>query len=433
MKVNTWPERSTAFVVIHGAGAHRPFETLDKFVRGFRTVLPDPDGDLDVSWRHKLQRHGRIYDVQAASETEPLQTALASLGRLFKGSGAKQTPEASSKGGEQWIENYVSVAPEGRSRLDFYEYYWDCYMDHEIDLEDVIRWLRTVSDGAKQFYSDRRDLAQQHEDTASDLFKDGDFRAGGYFRLLGPVGWFLSSLQTLRIARIPILSQIITLLLRRVSRLLVEMMGDVVIYTDADVRSRNYTIRQQLLGGAVEELRLLLERDEYDQIIVVGHSLGSLIAYDALNRIVLEMNAQGGIHPDRAQKLAGLVTFGSPLDKVAFFFREHTRPEEYIRRQVLAHLHSFKSGALPGDQNPVPIANPVELHLDQAQWLNFYHAQDPVSGHLDAYAVDKNILIDQKVRGSAEAHAVYWTSNQMYQEIAAGFFQAAPATGRDYV
>lgn len=387
-----WPKKNTAFVVIHGAGAHRPFGVLDKFVRGFWNVLQDANQDLDIRWRHKLQRHGR----------------LATLGR---------------EPGTTWIENYVSLAPTGKPALDFYEYYWDCYMDHEIGLTDVIQWCSGISAGAKKFYHDHKELARKHEESGSGLFKDGEFKVGGYFILLGPAGRLLRSLRRLGIARVPVLSSVITLLLSRLLKSIVDLMGDLVIYAQCDARSRNYAIRQKVVGGAVEELGLLLERDDYEQIIVAGHSLGSLIAYDALNRIILDMNAEGGIEPYKGQKIVGLVTFGSPLDKAAFFFREHTRAEEYVRRQTLAHLHGFKSRTLPGDQVPISIDDPIKHHLNQAQWLNFYHLKDPVSGHLDAYEVDENILCDVEVRGSGEAHAVYWFYDQMYEIISDRFFQ----------
>jgi pimeloyl-ACP methyl ester carboxylesterase len=204
-----------------------------------------------------------------------------------------------------------------------------------------------------------------------------------------------------------------------------EVMGDIVIYTTADVRSNSYAIRQRLLGGAVETLKLLLERDEYDQIIIVGHSLGTLIAYDALNRIILDMNVEGGVHPRNARKLAGFVTFGSPLDKVAFFFREHMPADAYVRRQILAHLHGLKSRPFPGDRNIVDIDNPIQPHMKQLCWLNFYHERDPVSGHLDAYDVDQNILCAAHVKQASKAHVIYWIHDPMYEAIGDRFFKGA--------
>ena len=376
-----WPEKPTAFVVIHGAGSHRPFETLDKFVRGFRNVLSIAHPELDSWWRHRLQRRN------------------------------------------DKIAHYVSLAPEGKPRLDFYEYYWDCHVDHDIPLSAVINWLYQVSESAKKFYRNKPVSAQIHQQRGSALFKDGDFKIGGYFVPLGQVGGALGLLQRVGLARIPVLSTAVALLLGRVSRLLAEMMGDVVIYTAVDVRSSHFQVREKVMGGAVEELRWLLAMDDYEQIVLVGHSLGSVIAYDALNRIILDMNTAGGMCPQQARKIAGLVTFGSPLDKVAFFFREHTPDDAYIQRQILAHVYGFKNRPFPGDRHSVTIDNPLKHHLNRARWLNFYHLQDPVSGHLDAYSVDRNILCGAQVDGASEAHKVYWTYDQMYEEISAEFLK----------
>jgi len=372
-----WPEKNTAFVVIHGAGPHRPFQTLDSFVRGFWEVLKEQNQASKIRWKHKLQRH------------------------------------------KDWIENYISLAPKGKPTLDFYEYYWDCYMVHEVTIEDVFDWLNKASAGARRFYAKMPELATEYEELGVDLFKDGEFKSGGYLILLG---WLGRVLRVLPLLRIPIADSLIKPLLSVASKVIVDLLGDVVIYTTADVRSRNYEIRQKVLRGAVEELRLLLENNYYEQIIVVGHSLGSVIAYDALNRITHDMNAKGGISPELAPKIVGLVTFGSPLDKIAFFFQEHTADEEYVRRQILAHFHGFKSLPLPGDQKPISIENPIQPYLDGARWLNFYHLQDPISGPLDAYRVDRNICCEKEVQRPDEAHSCYWTCDQMYRDIAAEFF-----------
>lgn len=378
-----WPKKNTAFVVIHGAGSHRPFAALDKFVRGFTTVLERSNTDLGDWWEHRLRRR------------------------------------------EDWIEHYISLAPEGRPKLDFYEYYWDNYMDHQVELSEVIQWIDQISTSAKRFYREHPNLSQQYSGAGTGLFdRDGEFKVGGYFILFGWVGRFLRVLQRLGIARIPILSTLITWLLSRAARFMSDMMGDVVIYSTADVRSVNYAIRQRLLAGAVDELKMLLKDDDYEQIIVAGHSLGSVIAYDALNRIIMDVNTVGGVSHKQAQKIAGLVTFGSPLDKVAFFFREQTGEGEFVREQILMHLHGFKGLPADGRDQIVSIDNPVESSLDRAQWLNFYHLNDPVSGSLDAYAVDHNIRSDVPAKRSSDAHAAYWTDDKMFEKIGAAFFKS---------
>jgi hypothetical protein len=377
-----WPKQNTAFLVIHGIGAHRPFETLDAFARGFWDMLKNQNRELKVQWKHKLQRHN------------------------------------------DWIENYVSLAPDGKPTLDFYEYYWDCYMVREVTMGEVVRWLDQASVGARRFYHELgKGKAKKHQKAKIDLFKDGEFEFRGYRRILvaalSQVRW-LALLSPL-LGSIPRVGGLIKPLANIASERIVNLLGDLVIYTTSDVRSRNYEIRQKMLSGAVEELRLLLNNDYYQQIIVAGHSLGSVVAYDALNRITQDISSEGGISPDLALKIAGLVTFGSPLDKIAFFFQEHAPRENFVQRQILAHFHSYKGITLPGDNDPIAIDDPIRHDLDKSVWLNFYHLNDLISGHLDAYKLDENIQSRKKV-GIIEAHTHYWKYNRMYRKIAEQFF-----------
>jgi hypothetical protein len=375
-----WPKRNTAFFVIHGAGAHRPFETLDLFVRGFWASMGAEYSQFQDCWRHELlRRPGRV-------------------------------------------DHYVSLAPEGRPKLSFLEYYWDLHVDHKVGIEETIDWLQQVSDSARRFYSARPELAIAHQREGSDLFRDGDFRVGGYFVHFGWVGQLLYVLNLLGLARIPVVSSVIALALDRATGWISEMMGDLVIYTTSDVRSPSYAVRQAVLDAAVEELKLLLRQDDFERVVIVGHSLGSLIAYDAINRIIVDLNVGNGIRREHARKLAGLVTFGSPLDKVAFYFRDRLPADAYVHQQIVAQQNAFRRRAFPGEQFAVTIGNPLESRLDAARWLNFYHLKDPIGGHLDAYDVDHNIECDVAVSGAVDAHSSYWFHAPMYLEMCRVFF-----------
>src|SRR5213080_2751829 len=65
----------------------------------------------------------------------------------------------------------------------------------------------------------------------------------------------------------------------------------------------------------------------YSRVVVVGHSLGSVLAYDTLNALINEDQVcakQRGV----VSKTRALITFGSPLDKTAFMFRLDAKGEE---------------------------------------------------------------------------------------------------------
>lgn len=78
------------------------------------------------------------------------------------------------------------------------------------------------------------------------------------------------------------------LLLGRVAPWLTTSFVDVVRYVDTSPRS--YEVRRDVQRGLVELLGRLHE-DEYDRIVVVAHSLGSFISYDAISSLWYERTA----------------------------------------------------------------------------------------------------------------------------------------------
>lgn len=423
-----WPKKNTAVLVIHGAGPHQPFEACDSFVRGFLEVLQKRnEGTIKID--HKLR-----------------------LREDWLGQGI------------DWVQNYVCLSlPESTATLDFCEYYWDIFMVHEISLlGDAIPLLAKASQGAQQFYRRKTHLLKEamdlHDREGLAYFRrtkfgrgDPEFPAGDYLRILGRFGTVLSKLWlfppaakiilVLAKTQVPILNQLVGAFVRLVEEAAQHLLGDVIRYLNLDPRSQHYETRQKILNGAVEEVRVLMKN--YDQIIVAGHSLGSVIAYDALNRIIQQVNAESDPERNRkmkkeAEKIIGLVTFGSPLDKIAFAFSEYI-PHADVRRYVLAHFHKFRARPLWDDEDAIKMGDPMQFALEKAVWLNFHHPQDLVSGRLDAYEVDirdqdgnvikqGNIVIKGKFDGLAAAHSCYWgadpkRTNQMYEDIVAEFFQ----------
>ena len=71
-------------------------------------------------------------------------------------------------------------------------------------------------------------------------------------------------------------------------------LGDVAIYTTTDEKSKYYRIRQQILNESQTLVEALLDDDAYDRVIIAGHSLGSVIAYDTLDRINIKANLREG-------------------------------------------------------------------------------------------------------------------------------------------
>lgn len=220
-------------------------------------------------------------------------------------------------------------------------------------------------------------------------------------------------------------------------KILVDYVGDVAVYVTADEKAEHYKARSQILKESTEALRRLLASPEkYDQVIVAGHSLGSVIAYDTINRLLNETWALGGspgpgptLTRDQLERLLGLVTFGSPLDKIYYFFRRQVDEDQAIRAQVLSFIHGFRRGKSYRRYDPYTLtfgppgtpegdASSHPTLKQEFRWLNVWAWMDPVSGFLDHYVLAPK---DQRHRPYliwGAAHLAYWRDPGFYRFIA---------------
>lgn len=367
----------TAILVIHGIGEQHPFQTLDAFASTFWNIVEQKQDGALIPGHHRIVRRNG------------------------------------------WVQNYVSIESSRKSSVDIYEYYWAHKTQRHVKLADIVGWLIDTSDGARKFYNENEALSATYEGTGVTAFGKSGFKNRWYLKQLGwimRIAAYLPRTVLVTAARwLGPLAVFLNPLFRWLRTTLIDFIGDIVIYTSTDMKSQFYTVRKQILDGAVEELKALLQDKCYRRILIVGHSLGSVIGFDALNRINHEMNT-GSIATRLASRITGFVTFGSPLDKIAFFFREHTPDDEYLRRQILTHYHSFKAKPLSEQQNPRELSNPFTEYLDHVHWVNFWDAEDKVSGHLDFYRVDENVQLKMK-KGELHAHGGYWEYAEMYRKI----------------
>ena len=416
----------TAILVIHGVGPHERYQACDVFSRGL---------------------------LEAFKE---------------EGNGIKKKHVLKPR--DQGVQSCISLyTPGNKESIDCYEYFWDTYMVQKVSPSEGWDLLVKASKNAQRFYNNvikNREVASKIVDkkgrVTSPLFRkrltrrttnfyrrirkqevesDLEFKPYGYLRIFG--GWgtiilvtiipyirpVISLLEFLSSKQIPVVTQVYGVLSSIIktlagvfkNQLEKAFMRDLVVYLDMDPRSNHYETRQKIIDGAVNELCALME-DNYDQIIIAGHSLGSVIAYDALNRIILQINT-GKIDQKKAVKIKGLVTFGSPLDKIAFFFNENVTSKEKIRRKILADTHTFRTISLLDEKNDIENPEPFWV-FPEVRWLNFWHPKDMISGKLDLYDLSKvqpkhvgtlkedgtkegNIKIEANMKFLA-AHGCYW-------------------------
>lgn len=227
-----------------------------------------------------------------------------------------------------------------------------------------------------------------------------------------------------------------------VRSILINYVGDVAVYVNASELAKNFAARAQILDECTAALNGLLKQvidsknpdsaRAYDQVYVAAHSLGSVIAYDTINLLLDRARTAdpnpNQVHASDLQRLRGMVTFGSPLNKIYYFFREQTDPRAALRSQTLDLLNGFR--VLPGlmqsidtDMKFQPVTNQdwldAEHYLDRGfRWINAYSIEDPISGRLIFFDLeDVQNQQEYNLYPPLLAHLSYWKDASFYSFI----------------
>jgi hypothetical protein len=212
-------------------------------------------------------------------------------------------------------------------------------------------------------------------------------------------------------------------------KILTSAIGCLAVYLGADDLSKNFAARSQILHECTTMLiNLLAGRDEtgtpnnewiYDQVLVAGHSLGSVIAYDSLSQLIVRVLAKDpSLSGVPLEKVKGLLTFGCPLNKVVYFFRARTNLRTNVLSQILYTLHSFRLRTpLPPQANPaIAVPHPFPEKIPFAPdflWYNAYSPFDIISGRMQFYSADLDVPVERGVTPWT-AHLSYWENDDLY-------------------
>ena len=204
-----------------------------------------------------------------------------------------------------------------------------------------------------------------------------------------------------------------------VRQLLVQFVGDVTAYIASDKIDRFEAIRKKIKDAAKESagaVYLAKATDsnsfEYEKVAIVGHSLGSCIAYDTLNRLIAD-DALGSNMTRIVRRTGLFLTFGSPLDKIAFFFSVMGRSTKHIREQLAAVVQPLIQDY---KNRPYP-------------WVNVYSRNDIICGHLDFYDLPDTLIppmakpvtnvTDEEALIPLVAHVEYWNNRTVWNQLLA--------------
>jgi hypothetical protein len=232
----------TAVVVIHGMGEQRPMETIIRFV--------------DAVWRHDTTIGSKREKV-VYSKPDTI-TGSFELRRL-------STRNVPLEGGVD-------------KRADFFEFYWAHLMTGNT-MAGVLVWLRDL------LVRNPRELPKSLQPywlLATVLLVLGLLVAS----YSGIAGFIKEAPASLHIPAVPailglLLSVVSILLSLFVTWWVVPVAGDAARYLSPT--PENVEARQKIREAGVDLLKQLHASGRYDRIVVVGHSLGSVIGYDVLN------------------------------------------------------------------------------------------------------------------------------------------------------
>lgn len=200
------------------------------------------------------------------------------------------------------------------------------------------------------------------------------------------------------------------------TNIITNYIGDLAIYLSSNEVNKFFVIRQKIKDIVRTIFRTVYEATVpgdsegnstllYDKIVIVAHSLGSVIAYDVLNELIAhELVASESNHSEAARRTELFVTFGSPLDKTAFFFQSQLNQAQF-------------RDALAVTKQPMICDYKYRPNF----WVNIHSPQDIISGKLDLYdrkerqnhpKAIKNV-IDADADVYLLAHNQYWNNNKL--------------------
>jgi len=199
-----------------------------------------------------------------------------------------------------------------------------------------------------------------------------------------------------------------------IRKLLVQYVGDVAIYVAPYRVDGFFQLRSQIKDCVHRTAQAIYAQQradgsgpEYDQVFVVGHSLGSVVVYDVLNRLINDDEADGRTL-DVARRTPLLLTFGSPLDKIAFLFAVQRQHTDEAREALAATVQ-------PLIQN---------YAFRPERWINIYSPWDVVSGHLGFYdppgSTDPRRVCnidDPDATTLLAAHVEYWNNPLLFTTL----------------
>ena len=294
--------KKQAVVVVHGMGEQQPMQTIRDFVKA--VWMKDPQLDDPHFW-NKPSAVCESFEQRRLTTNDPLVVGTDT--RL--------------------------------PRTDFYEYYW---AHHTVDstLQHLKGWFFSL------IWRNPKHIYLQHRLTLFPIFlilwfilitaviyivKQHIFSIDPAGQPSAAEACSSLSAQCWQTIKQPLMELGATALLAGITVFLVQYFGDVARYVNA--APANIDIRQNIRQGGIELLERIHASGEYQRIILVGHSLGSIIAYDILNHLWARHNK----FPDKDDQETPLsltaITLSDELQQLSLDIDSELKQALYRKKQ----------------------------------------------------------------------------------------------------
>lgn len=359
--------RKVGIVLVHGIGNQQRYDFLKEFTSEFFGELRRVRGSEGTTLAID-----RVELVRMPART--LETS-----DLFSFFGKSAAPAAAEERGQSLFRP-VQIASQGQ-RFSIYESYW-ADEDLRYTLLDKLKlnlWLATT--------------------VLNPIFNAATMA----YRGIGVVGvrlvsaWFTAALVDflLHIAEsaLALVGFVFkkTAFLKKFGETIFEYAGDIKLYYSQKIYFHNQT-KSEVLQARFDEV-LIKACLENDEVHLVGHSLGAVIAFDGLHRhrvaptkmsldfldhLRHKYLTKGPVRVSPQAKVRSLVTLGCPLDKTYLFFPS-ARPVELQGEIELSIVGSASDeSTVRAEVGPSPAAV-------SWKWHNVNDVSDPIGDRLVFY------------------------------------------------
>lgn len=159
------------------------------------------------------------------------------------------------------------------------------------------------------------------------------------------------------------------------TRFLRLFLSDVVFWTTTFEKDMRYRKRMDILRAAENTVAHVMRDPNCERIVIVAHSLGTAIAYETLLNLGRKQSAErdgaaaGPGNWEFLRKISHLITFGSPIDRINYFFQ-------------LSASRSFRFNHFSDDLLGHCSDLPFHDEDRRISWINVRDPADPVASRL---------------------------------------------------